>query len=109
MGINMVAENDQIELRSEKVRSIIGQIPPLLLRSGIGIIFIITLILSCMGYYFKYPYTIEAEYYIWENNHKPEGALMVPYGKASRIKPDQRVIINLTNVSFMYNKTLLLK
>lgn len=34
-------EDKDIELRSEQVRKIIGQIPPLLVRSGIGVIGII--------------------------------------------------------------------
>ncbi len=34
----MATENNNIELRSEKARRIIGEVPPLLVRSGIGII-----------------------------------------------------------------------
>lgn len=42
------------ELRSEKVRSIVGQVPPILLRYGITIIGIILLILLGISYYLPY-------------------------------------------------------
>ncbi|WP_352423158.1 hypothetical protein [Proteiniphilum sp.] len=42
-------EKKPIELRSEKVRSIIGQVPPLLLRYGITIISLSLLMLVALG------------------------------------------------------------
>lgn len=48
------AENnkDNIELRSEKVRNIIGQMPPFLIRWGNTILIIIVIILLIVGVYF---------------------------------------------------------
>lgn len=47
------AENqDKIELRSEKVRNIIGQMPPFLIRWGNTILLIIFLALLGVGYWF---------------------------------------------------------
>lgn len=47
------AENqDKIELRSEKVRNIIGQMPPFLIRWGNTILLIILLTLLIVGYWF---------------------------------------------------------
>jgi hypothetical protein len=40
------ANKDNIELRSEKVRNIIGQMPPFLIRWGNTIIFVILLLLT---------------------------------------------------------------
>lgn len=48
--------NSQIELRSEKVRHIIGEIPPALVRWGIAIIVVIFAILLTVVLCVKYPY-----------------------------------------------------
>lgn len=45
-----------IELRSEKVRNIIGEIPPALVRWGIAIIVVIFVILLAIVLCIKYPY-----------------------------------------------------
>ncbi len=41
---------EQIELRSEKVRNIIGRVPPLLIRSGITLITILLVLLAALAY-----------------------------------------------------------
>ncbi len=51
-------EGGAVELRSEKVRNIVGQIPPLLIRQGITIIGITLLILSSMSILIPYRKTI---------------------------------------------------
>lgn len=45
------AERDRIELRSEKVRNLIGQMPPFLIRWGNTILFVIVLSLAVVGWY----------------------------------------------------------
>lgn len=45
-------QQDRIELRSEKVRNIIGQIPPFLIRWGNTLLLVIFLLLSAAGYCF---------------------------------------------------------
>lgn len=47
---------ERIELRSEKVRNIIGEIPPALVRWGIVLIVIIFAILFSFVLCVKYPY-----------------------------------------------------
>jgi hypothetical protein len=47
------ADKDKIELRSEKVRNIIGQMPPFLIRWGNTILFVILLILAIAVYVIK--------------------------------------------------------
>lgn len=49
-------EKERIELRSEKVRHIIGEIPPALVRCGIAIIALIFIILIIVVLCVKYPY-----------------------------------------------------
>lgn len=46
---------DNIELRSEKARNIIGKIPPFLIRSGISIIVFVFIGIVVGSYFFKYP------------------------------------------------------
>ncbi|AUI45552.1 hypothetical protein DW785_04335 [Bacteroides xylanisolvens] len=48
--------SDQVELRSEKVRNIIGTIPPALVRWGIAVITIIFVILMLVFLGVPYPY-----------------------------------------------------
>lgn len=57
-GTNGTEENTQsrIELRSEKVRNIIGEIPPALVRWGIAIIVIIFAVLLAIVLCVKFPY-----------------------------------------------------
>lgn len=45
-------QQDHIELRSEKVRNMIGQIPPFLIRWGNTILLVIFLLLVALGYCF---------------------------------------------------------
>ncbi|MDE6077197.1 MAG: hypothetical protein K2G29_05640 [Muribaculaceae bacterium] len=49
--------HDNIELRSEKVRKLIGEIPPSLVRWGTAIIAILFLALLAAVYFLPYPYS----------------------------------------------------
>ena len=53
-------ESDNIELRSEKVRNVIGKVPPRLVSLGTVIITIIVLALAVAFYKIPYPISIEA-------------------------------------------------
>lgn len=52
---------NNIELRSEKVRHIIGKVPPVLVRTGTIIITMVVLALGVAFYTIRYPITIEAQ------------------------------------------------
>ena len=52
---------DNIELRSEKVRHIIGKVPPLLVRTGTVVVTLIVIALTVAFYTIRYPITIEVE------------------------------------------------
>lgn len=52
----MKKTNDKIELRSKKVRKLIGGIPTILVRWGIAIMSIIVLLLLLALFYAPYPY-----------------------------------------------------
>ena len=53
-------ESENIELRSEKVRNVIGKVPPRLVSLGTVIITIIVLALAVAFYKIPYPISIEA-------------------------------------------------
>jgi len=57
---------DSIELRSEKVRSIIGKIPPRIVRSGTLVLFIVFISLIIGSYFFPYSETITSTVQIIE-------------------------------------------
>lgn len=61
MEENKKKRNDTFELRSEKVRSIVGQVPPILLRWGISIIGIVLLLLFAVSYYLPYKQIFSGE------------------------------------------------
>lgn len=68
--------DNKIELRSEKVRHIIGDIPPRIVRYGITIITIVILGLLVGAYFIPYPEAISAKVQM-TNAH--QGAIIIPY------------------------------
>ena len=68
--------DNKIELRSEKVRHIIGEIPSKIVRYGIMIITIVILGLLAGAYFIPYPETINAKVQI-TNAH--QGTIDFPY------------------------------
>ena len=50
-------QEDNIELRSEKVRNLIGEIPPSLVRWGTAVIVLIFLLLLTALCFLPYPYS----------------------------------------------------
>ena len=68
--------DNKIELRSEKVRHIIGEIPSRIVRYGITIITIVILGLLVGAYFIPYPETISAKVQM-TNAH--QGTITVPY------------------------------
>lgn len=57
----MATDKKDIELRSEKVRNIVGKVPPLLLRKGIAIISLVILFFVIGAYFMPYPETFHAK------------------------------------------------
>lgn len=53
-------EHKEVELRSEEVQEIMGQLPAWIIRWGITILFIVVLALVIGSYFFKYPDVIQA-------------------------------------------------
>ena len=67
---------DNIELRSEKVHHIIGQVPPTLVRTGTMVITLVVIALAIAFYTIRYPITIEAQGKVMHNDSIE---FLVPY------------------------------
>ena len=97
-------DKDIIELRSEKVRNIIGQIPPAIVRTGIGIIFLVFLILFSVLYFFECEDVIHTSADIKHIDSKLVAELKVPSDKYKRVKPGQKVRIHFTTIPNINNE-----
>lgn len=74
-----------IELRSEKTRKLIGQVPPRLVRSGTAIIAIIVLALFAAAYYVPYPQKIDAKMIVIQSDSSNEIVALFPFDYIAEI------------------------
>lgn len=87
---------ENIELRSENIRKIIERIPPTLIRSGIGIITLIFVLLLAAAAFVPYPETLEGEVTIEENDNENTYAKgLLPYASITQVKKEMSVEIEL--------------
>lgn len=93
-----IEDIQNLELRSDKVRSIIGQIPHWIIRSGITIISIIIIVLLLGSFYFKYPYTITTVIEFVEKQNSFVGIVKIPANEISKVKKGQKVEVYFENV-----------
>ena len=84
--------DSKIELRSEKVRHIIGEIPSGIVRYGITIITIVILVLLVGAYFIPYPETISARI---EMTNRQQGTVDIPYKYVNTVKKGKNVSIEL--------------
>ena len=84
--------DSKIELRSEKVRHIIGEIPSRIVRYGIMIISIVILVLLVGAYFIPYPETISVKVQM-TNAH--QGTIDIPYKYVNLIEKGKKVSIEL--------------
>lgn len=102
-------EKDKIELRSEKVRSLIGQIPPVIIRAGITVILFIILILLIGSWFFKFEYTIKTTATINQNNDSLIIQLKIPANEISKIRTGHKVILDFNIIPNLYNEKMITK
>lgn len=83
----MDKDYEQIELRSEKVRNIIGRIPPLLIRSGITLIALLIIGLAVAACFIPFPENVKGKVEVAINSHSEiEITAFIPYTEIARIK-----------------------
>lgn len=89
-------ENKDIELRSEQVRKIIGQVPPMLIRSGIGVIGLIVALLLAVAAFVPYPETADTDITLTGiRNGQAIATAELPYACITQIKPGMKAEIEL--------------
>lgn len=87
---------EQIELRSEKVRNIIGRIPPLLIRSGITLIALLVTALAAATCFIPYPENVKGKVEVTTNRKSEmEVTGFIPYTQITRIKENMPVHIEM--------------
>jgi len=102
----MATEKENIELRSEKVRNIIGQIPPRLMRIGISVIFFVFVTVLIGTYFFEYDYTIKTTAVISDQSDSILIQIKIPVNQVGKIKKGQKVILFFDNIPNMYGHQL---
>ncbi len=99
---------DNIELRSEKVRNIIGQIPPRVIRWGITVIFFVVVGLLIGSYFFRYDYIIKTTATIFRNNDTIYVLVKIPANEIVRTKSGQKIILNFDKIRNLYNEQVVI-
>lgn len=90
-------ETKDIELRSEKVRNIIGLIPSRIIRMGITVIFVVILLLLGGAYFFQFDRTINATAELYNENNKAHYTIELPYNKLKLLETGQKLVIVVHN------------
>lgn len=83
---------ERIELRSEKVRNIIGRIPPMLIRIGITFICLLLIALFAAAWFIPYPESIKTQA---EITAPKTASVYIPYRYITQIKKEMPVEIEL--------------
>ena len=87
-----MADFNNIELRSEKVRNIIGKVPPEIIRTGIGDITVILLILILAAFFIPYPENIKATATVTGTDVTGciHAEVLIPYRYITKVKKESK-------------------
>ncbi|WP_321296087.1 hypothetical protein [Marinifilum fragile] len=91
----MSEQISNIELRSEKVRNIIGQIPSRIVRIGISVIFLVVFSLLVGAYLFSFSRTIDLQAGLYPENNKIHYTIDVPKDKMKHVFGGQKITIHV--------------
>ena len=103
----MADASEKIELRSEKVRNIIGQIPPRLMRIGIFVIFLVFIGVIMGTYLFEYEYTIKTTASLTKQGDSIIVQILIPLNESNRIKKGQKLFLNFDKIPYMYGQQII--
>ncbi len=81
---------DKIEIRSEKVRQIIGEVPSVIVRCGITVITIVILALLAWAYFIPYPETVDVEVRMTKAH---ETTITIPYRYVNIVEVGMTAIV----------------
>lgn len=99
-------KKDNIELRSEKVRHIIGRIPPLLIHFGTTIIALIVLAMAIITYFVHYPITINVNGEIVTFGHNLQAKVFVPYKYAALFNEKQTASVEFEGYDTIFQMNI---
>lgn len=90
-----IKQEQNFELRSEKVRSIVGQIPPLLVRIGITVMTLVIIVIVSLMYFIPYPQTKKLDVVVNKIGHEyfAEGKVLIKDAKS--VKKGQKVEMSI--------------
>ncbi len=88
----MSEEVERIEIRSEEVQEILGYVPHWIVKSGIGVIFTIVLLLFIGSWYFKYPDIISSSISVTTEN-PPASLIARSGGKISTLLVSDKQVV----------------
>ena len=90
---------ENIEIRSEKVRNIIGKMPSILIRYGIGIIASVLFLIIVGSFFFKFTPSYEVRAQVFINNSDTSIRLEVPQKMASLINVGTPAFVSFDNLN----------
>ncbi len=97
---------DNIELRSEKVRNIIGKMPPIIIRIGISVVFILVVGIILAAYFVKYDYRIETTGKLIPMKEKHMLYIYLPVTEQKKVKTGQTVFMTFAHRPNLYQEQL---
>ncbi len=100
-------KDDNIELRSEKVRNIIGQIPPGIIRFGIMLVFLVIILMLSISFFLKYEYTVKAIASIEQKKDTTFICLKIPTNELIKVNKRQKVILYFNNIPNLSNTKII--
>ena len=96
-----------LEIRSKKVRNIIGQVPPYLIRAGFTIAFCVFALLITALYFYEYDYVINTSAsMIPDSDSTVVVKVNIPANQIERIKADQLIVISFDNIPNMSGQSI---
>ena len=90
-----MAETDNIELRSERVRYIIGRVPPLLVRTGISLTVALFVLLAAAAYLIPYSENVTVEVQVVEEADRLKVAALIPFRYRNEVKAGNEVQVEM--------------
>jgi hypothetical protein len=95
---------EKIELRSEKVRQIIGQIPPRIIRMGIASVFLVFVMLLMFATFIRFNYNIKAHGYLFGAPNTLKYELLVSASQSRFVVNGQPMVLFPQNQHYPFSR-----
>ncbi len=99
----MTPSIENVELKSEKVRNIIGQIPPRIVRMGISVIFLVIIGLVLIASTYRYDLAFGSRAIIWQRKGTTIIQVIIPANEIAQLKSGNKVILNFKKMPNLNN------